>query len=122
MADMIYRSTDYILKDEPCFALSETNRLVNSRDMKRIQIVRVVRNDHLADYEIDLGFSKDFKSNQFIIPGGAIDEQSGRIFIEHTVGELQDIAFKMRYETPRPKGEYFEMADWQDKTKKLVFS
>jgi hypothetical protein len=120
---MILPATSYVSKDEPCFALTEVNR--NGKGgYHRFQIIRVVRNDVLSDHTIDLGLSNQFIGNEFAIPGGATDELTGRIYIEHTVGELQSIAVKLRNQKPPTRQEYVEMSRWQDeqKNKRLIFS
>lgn len=67
-----------------------------SRGFHRYQIIQVMRGDKPTEMRRDMGSAKSFKANQFRIPGGAKDEVSGRFWIEHTVGELIDIAEYMR--------------------------
>lgn len=93
--------TSYVLPSEPAFNLSEVNlQSPGSRGWRRYQVITVVRNDQLADHKIDLGPAKDFKADQIRIPGGVVDEVSGKIYIEHTVQELQAIADKERLKGP----------------------
>lgn len=83
--------------DEPCFGLSEVNlQAPGSRGWRRFQVLQVVRGDRLAECRLDLGPAKGFKVEQFRIPGGVVDETTGRAEILHTVGELRDIAEYLR--------------------------
>lgn len=93
---MIEVETLYVLKDEPCFQLSELDLMSPKGELRRYRVYVVMRDDRLAQYREDLGLSKDFKTDQIRIPGGAIDEVSKRIFIEHTVGELLTISEQLR--------------------------
>jgi hypothetical protein len=43
-----------------------------------------------------MGRADHWLANEFRILGGAVDEVTGRIYIEHTVGELLDIAQYLR--------------------------
>lgn len=89
--------TEYVLLDEPCLGLYEMNlQSTGSRGFRRYQIIYVMRGDKPAEMRRDMGSAKSFTANQFRIPGGAKDEVSGRYYIEHTVGELVDIADYMR--------------------------
>jgi hypothetical protein len=91
----------WISPDEPCFTLAEVNlQSPGSRGWRRYQVVYVVRNDRLAEHQIDLGPAKKFKADQFRIPGGVQDKKTGHVEIVHTVGELQDMADYMRAQTP----------------------
>ena len=58
--------------------------------------MHVMRGDKPAEMRKDLGAAKSFKADQFRIPGGAMDETTGKFYIEHTVGELMDIADYLR--------------------------
>ena len=88
MADVIIPATQYVLKDEKAYWLSEVNRQSpNSKGFRRYQIITVVRNDHQAQYWEDLGASKKWKGiDQFTIPS----------LMEHTVAELQYMANQLR--------------------------
>lgn len=56
-----------------------------------------MRGDKPAEMRRDMGLAKQFKGvNQLRIPGGAKDDTTGVFHIEHTVGELVDIADHMR--------------------------
>ena len=68
-----------------------------AKGFHRYQIITVVRNDELVEWHHDMGPATKFKGiDQFRIPGGVRDERTRRIYIEHTVGELQDIANQLR--------------------------
>jgi len=65
-------------------------------ELRRYQVYVVVRNDKLATYRKDMGATKNFKTDQIRILGGVIDEVTGKLYIEHTVGELRTIAGQLR--------------------------
>ena len=91
----LYCGTDYVLLDEPCLGLYEMNmQSPDYRGFHRYQIIQVMRGDRPVEMRRDLGLAKSIKANQFRIPGGAEDD--GKFYIEHTVGELVDIAEHMR--------------------------
>ena len=91
-------ATPVISLDEPCFLLIEEHmQSPGSKGFHRYQIVTVVRNDELVEWHHDMGPATKFKNiDQFRIPGGVRDERTRRIYIEHTVGELQEIANQLR--------------------------
>ena len=89
----IMPATQAVNMDEPCFGLVE--RILQSpgfRGFRRYRLIFVIRNDAVAEFRQDLGPAKKFKALEFYIPGGVIQEQTGRIEIEHRVGELVEIA------------------------------
>lgn len=90
---MLEIGTNYILNDEPCFNLSELN-LMSPMGWRRYRIYMVMRDDKLAKYQEDMGDAKDFKHDQIRIPGGVIDGE--KIYIEHTVNELREIADQLK--------------------------
>lgn len=95
---LVIGATD-IKPDEPCLGLYEMNfKTPNQKARHRYQIIIVIRDgDKPAEYRIDLGNVKKFKGvDQIRIPGGIVDEITGKIYIEETVGRLQDIANKVR--------------------------
>ena len=81
--------------DEPAFYLSELVQPSPLGAPSRFQIILVIRNDAIAEYRVDLGSAKEFTTPEFRIPGGIVDETTGRGEILHTVGELKDIATEM---------------------------
>ena len=92
---MIKVGTTVISMDEPCFNLVELNLPApNSRGHRRYQVLTVVRGDKLAEFRIDMGLAKDFKAEPLQVLGGVT--ANGKIYIEHTVGELLDIASWLR--------------------------
>ena len=84
--------------DEPCFMLIEEHQQSpGAKGFHRYQIVTVVRNAQLIEWRCDMGPATNFLGiDQFRIPGGVRDERTRRLYIEHTVGELQDIANTLR--------------------------
>lgn len=89
--------TSAVSMDEPCLGVSELNlQSPGSRGWRRYQVIRVVRNDQPAEMRRDLGPMTSFTVEEFRIPGGVVEETTGRIYIEHTVGELLDIAEYLR--------------------------
>lgn len=96
MAKILF-GTHYISEDEPCMGLFEMDfQSPGNKGFHRYQVVYVMRGDKPAEYRKDLGQSTKFKADQFRIPGGAYDEITDRYYVEHTVGELRDIADHMR--------------------------
>jgi len=108
--------------DELAFNLSELIQPAPVGAPRRFQIILVIRNDALAEYRIDLGPASSFTTPEFRIPGGVVDEITGRGEILHTVGELKDIATEMHErEAPalRPRDiwqEYFDLSEEQAKS------
>jgi len=82
--------------DELAYSLSELIQPSPLGAPRRFQIILVIRDNDLAEYRIDLGPSSDFTAPEFRIPGGIVDDSTGRGEILHTVGELKDIAIEMR--------------------------
>jgi hypothetical protein len=99
-------ATNVVNLNEPCFGLFEINlQSPGSRGFHRYQILYVVRGDKLSEAWLDMGLAKKFKVDQFRIPGGVADGETGRIEICHTVGELMDIADFLRINRPFDKRE-----------------
>ena len=93
--------TNKVFDDEPCFWLSEENRLSKSgKTMCRYQLLKIVRNDRLVTAYIYLGPASKFTADQFNIMGGTIDEK-GRGEAVHTVAELRSGADELRALPPR---------------------
>ena len=93
--------TNKVFDDEPCFFLSEENRLSKSgKTMVRYQMLRVVRNDRLVTAYIYLGPASKFSADQFNMMGGIIDE-NGKGEAVHTVAELRAGADELRALPPR---------------------
>ena len=102
---MIRVGTTYVLRDEPCLGLYEMHlQSPGSRGFHRYQILYVMRDDKPAEFRKDMGPVREFKDvDQLRIPGGAMD--GGKFYIEHTVGELRDIADQIRGNPPFDKRE-----------------
>jgi hypothetical protein len=93
----IKQAVDAVSLDEPCLRLTEMHSLApNKGGWHRYQTITVMRNDRPATCTRDLGHRDQFEASEFHIPGGVVDEYTGRITILHTVGELIDIADHMR--------------------------
>lgn len=88
--------------DEPCLLLKEEHlQAPDSKGWRRVQTLVVMRGDAPAELRRDLGPAAAFHGvQQFRIPGGAFD--GGKFYIEHTVGELVDIADTLRAGAIRP--------------------
>ena len=92
MGRVLY-GTSWISEDELCLGLFEMNEQApDYSGFRRYQIIFVMRNDKPAEFRIDLGPEKAFRRDQFRIPGGVINDQTHKIEILHTVGELREIA------------------------------
>lgn len=101
----IYQGTTYTLLNEPCLGLYELNfKSPDQHSRRRYQIAVVIRGDKPAEYRRDLGKVKK-GVDQFRIPGGVVDRDTGRFNICHTVGELMDIADHLRINRPFDKRE-----------------
>lgn len=98
MSTLLHLATPVISNDEPCFMLVEEHiQAPNASGFRRYQIITVVRNDELVEWHHDMGPAKKFKNiDMFRIPGGVRDPETQRLYIEHTVGELRDIADTLR--------------------------
>jgi len=104
------QGTTYVLANEPALNLAEVDLVAPRDDGKgsdwyRFQIIIVWRNDCETEYRERLGLAKDFEANQFRIMGGI--KERGRVYIEHTVGELKDMANVVR---ERPAFDKHELA------------
>ena len=90
----LYYGTNVISEDEPCLGLHELN-FPCDKGQHRYQIAIVVRDDKPSEYRLDMGSTKLFKGvDQFRIPGGVIEGK--QMFIELSVGELREIAERLR--------------------------
>ncbi len=107
--------------DEPAYSLKEILQPApDSKSVRRVQDIAVVRADRVVHFQRDLGPADRFKATEFCVPGGVADPETGRIYIEHTVGELVDIADYLRsdqYRPPEPPrasnliGQYRDLPD-----------
>ncbi|MDO8673043.1 MAG: hypothetical protein Q7O66_16670 [Dehalococcoidia bacterium] len=98
--------TNFVHEDEPAFSLKEMNEMApDYRGFRRYQTIKVFRGDAVVEFRKDLGSAKNFTVEEFVIPGGAQDPKTGKIYIEETVGRLMGIADHLRegpYEAPDP--------------------
>lgn len=104
-----------VTEDEPCYLLAELN-LLNASNMARhrYQVLKVARNDRLVTAFIDLGLASLYTANEVTIPGGYVDEATGRGYVYHTVGELRAIADRLRSDSTRVEVEPSDMEGvWQ---------
>ena len=107
--------TKVVIDNEPCFLLSEENRLsLSGKSMSRYQILRVVRNDDIVNAYIYLGPAKNFQANQIVIIGGIeYPDGSGKAF--ETVATLQAIAEDLRSRPPKLDFQPLPLQDmWQE--------
>jgi len=88
--------TNVVLMNEPCYALSEQN-FNHDGQWKRYQCITVVRNDKLVKLVREMGLKSDYTTDEFLIPGGGVNE-NGKRWIEHTVVELLWYADSIRNE------------------------
>ena len=76
--------------DEPAWGLFEKDVLVDGKTLRRTQTVRVIRDDRLVDFTIDLGPSYKYKVEPFFIPSykcltvGQVLEYAERIRLDGT--------------------------------------
>jgi hypothetical protein len=99
--------TSTVSMDEWAYILYEVNKPApDSRSVRRYRHIQVVRADRLAEYVQDMGPSDIFRE-EFSIPGGVIDEKTGKFSPEHTVGELVTIAEQL-YREPYDMNEIEE--------------
>lgn len=123
MSKLIVGATD-LDPNEPCLGLYEMNfKTPDQHERHRYQIIMVIRQDKPAEFRIDLGNARKFKrADQFRIPGGITDEITGKIYIEETVGSLQDIANKLRGRPAFDKMDLAMSGVARKKTKKLIMA
>ena len=94
--------TNLISLDEPCFSLREEyQQAPDGKGFRRYQVIKVVRGDKIASFMHDMGPQKTHKADCFVIPGGVWDVTDGHGELLHTVGELRDIADRIREEQPK---------------------
>ena len=114
---------DEVSPDEPCLRLSELYQLdENNSNLRRYQMIYVIRYDQPAKHMLDMGPYESFTAPEDHLPGAVKDDQTGRVTIVHTVGELQDVANALRdqpQEQVKPRRhiwqEYFTQLDHQEK-------
>ena len=87
--------TRIVTEDEPCYLLAELN-LISASGMRRhrYQVLKVVRGDSLVTAYVDLGLASLHKADEVTIPGGYVEDGKGYVY--STVGELREIAERLR--------------------------
>ncbi len=94
MAKIKY-GNDVVDEDTPCLGLYELNlQSPGYKGFHRYQIIKVLRDNKEVALRQDLGPATKFKHDQIRILGGVYDK--GRYYIEHTVGQLREIADHLR--------------------------
>ena len=95
---MLIKATTYVRGDEPALALSEVTRDAPKDDGTigsfRFQIIRVWRDDSLWEYTERLGKAGKRRYDPILIVGGF--HYGDKVYIEHTVNELKELADDMR--------------------------
>lgn len=89
--------TDFVLEDEPCFALFERNIMPpDSRGVRRYEILHIIRNWMPYEYRRDMGLESAWQGIQeFRILGGILE---GNILEAYeTVGSMREMAQKIRH-------------------------
>lgn len=132
-----------LFADDLIFSLKEYEKPFPNKGLRRIQELKVVKNDKVVTFTKDLGLVYDtatgerrFKDEDgFVIPGGIV-KPNGRVEIFHTVDELVGLAERLRDEPPTEfavehdatAGEYLDELLEQDvnelghqQTKRSVF-
>lgn len=93
--------TTYVDRQEYALALVECDMVTpDYKSRHRYQTIYVIRNDRLAEYRQDLG-PVQAGIPPFRILGAAVD--GTRVYFEHTIAELQDMADALREDTKRFK-------------------
>jgi len=99
----------WIDDNEPCISLTEQNVMTNrpGKGLRRMQTVKVIRNDEPYEHQTDLGPASLFKTEEFGFVG-AVPLGDGRWDVLETVGRLKGAAneYRAKYEgaTPRNAG------------------
>ena len=94
----------------------------DKKEHHRYQIIKVIRNDKPAEVRIDLG-KENATIPQIAIPGSVTRNRV--CHIEHTVGELQEMADQIRGRPAWNIGDHPELDAWRDhkdKTGRVIFS
>ena len=90
--------TDYVLSSEPCVNLAEVNLVAPNEGggtaWHRFEIIYLVRDGLPREYRGNMGLAKKFKASQIRVRGGVGDGK--KVYQEHTVGEVREMARDMR--------------------------
>lgn len=96
-------ATTFVEDNEPCFELAEVNKVypIPGDGLRRIQVIRVIRNDRIWEHRHDMGSAGSFKAEEFAFPG-AVSLGGGRFEVLETVGRLKGAAddYRARYDKP----------------------
>jgi hypothetical protein len=92
--------------NEPCISLSEQN-MTTSRSgvgLRRMQTIKVIRNDKPHEYRSDLGPAASFGTEEFAFVG-AVPLSNGHWDVLENVGRLRGFAneYRAQYTTPTPR-------------------
>ena len=95
--------TFWVSDNEPCISLSEQNMNTNAPGggIRRMQTIKVIRNDEAHEYRTDLGPASAFKAEEFGFVG-AVPLGNGRWDVLETVGRLKGAAndYRAAYDAP----------------------
>ena len=103
----VVRATTMVHPYEPCFELSEVNKVLPSKvGLRRVQTIKVVRDDEVWECVRDMGPAEQFQAEPFAFPGAA-DLGNGKWDVVETVERLLDAANEWRthYAKPTPRNE-----------------
>lgn len=108
----IIPATTFITNDELALGYYEINEQApDSRGFHRYKIIRVIRNGKPAEYREDMGLAKRCKrKKQVAIPA----------MLQHTVGELRDIADKFVNHTGWDIDDWRDIDKWDDDNAKGI--
>lgn len=117
-------ATSVVNTEEACLCLREVELMrPDSKGLNRYLVITIIRPDGPMDFQVDLGPAKDFDAEQFYVPTGGKDQQTGKYWSVHTVGEALDIANQLREgprEAPEPPAERFDLVGaYYDQADKL---
>ena len=109
MAKLVELATSELWSHEPCYYLSEMNRMVpDSKGLRRYQAITVIRSDRKVRMERDIGDARLF-GEQFQLICGVPDGKGGGESL-YTVEEAMRLAQDMNLKPP-PKTEV-KPRDW----------
>lgn len=126
-------ATNAVGSDEPCWSLTELNEPTpDSRGVHRIQTIKVMRGaPPPIEFRRDLGPADQFKGSEVAFIGGGYEPDTGRYWVEETVGRMVEMAERWRagyhQEPPVPKpndliGMYHDQPDKRRRAAKALSS
>ena len=102
----IVLATDFVLGSEPCFELAEVNKVlpISGAGLRRMQVIRGVRDDRIWEHQRDMGPAKNFQAEEFAFPG-AVSLGNGRYDVLETVERLRGAGddFRAKYDHTTPR-------------------